>query len=90
MTMKCNLHWLTKVEAREVPMKATWLDLTDKDGNQVTVFMPLRCAEMMAEAFAEYETWESSQEGPTYDDALGAKCDAEAALARQLKEAGRA
>jgi hypothetical protein len=42
---------------------------------------------MIEEAFHAYEDWESGQEGPTFDDALAAKCDADARVeeARALK-----
>ena len=53
----------------------------------IEVTMPLRLAEMIEEAFHAYEDWESGQEGPTFDDALAAKCDADARVeeARALK-----
>ena len=37
----------------------------------------------------EYEDFLTSQEGPTYDDALGAKIDRETQLYRQMRDAGR-
>ncbi len=54
---------------------------------ELCVEMPLRLAEMIEEAFHAYEDWESGQEGPAFDDALAAKCDADArvAEARVLK-----
>lgn len=87
MTMNANLHGLKSVEAVESGPHA-WLTMKTRDGCDVTVHVDdYRLAEMMAKAFAEYHDWLSGQEGPTYDDALGAKCDAEAreAEARKLK-----
>ena len=54
---------------------------------ELCVHMPRRLAEMIEEAFHAYEDWESGQEGPAFDEALGAKCDAAARVveARALK-----
>ena len=58
-----------------------------KEKSELCVHMPLRLAEMIEEAFHAYEDWESGQEGPAFDDALAAKCDADARVAdaRALK-----
>jgi len=58
-----------------------------KETSELCVHMPLRLAEMIENAFHAYEDWESGQEGPTFDDALAAKCDTDArvAEARALK-----
>ena len=58
-----------------------------KETPELCVYMPLRLAEMIEEAFHAYEDWESGQEGPAFDDALATKCDTAArdAEARALK-----
>lgn len=62
-------------------------DFRGKETPELCVHMPQRLAEMIEEAFHAYKDWGSGQEGPTFDDALAAKCDADArvAEARALK-----
>lgn len=64
-----------------------WVTFKSRDGQTVSLFVDERLADMLAEAFVQYENDLSSQEGPTFDDALGAKCDARARedAARALK-----
>lgn len=87
MTISAHFHRVKGMEPGATgDHSTTWLKIRGETGAEtVTVFMPYKQAEMIADAFAEYENWESSQEGPTFDDALGMKCDA---IARQ--EAARA
>ena len=86
-----NLHGFSRLVA-ESRGETSWLRFYTKDFRgietpELCVFMPLRLAEMIEEAFHAYEDWESGQEGPAFDDALAAKCDADArvAEARALK-----
>ena len=87
MTMSANFHHLTKVEAHERNGHA-WGNLEARNGDHISIHVPdTRLAEAFVEAFDEYENWLTSQEGPTYDEALGVKCDADARMdeARKLK-----
>ena len=77
MSMSTNLHHVNRMTAKDAGGTG-WLNIYDASGNQVTVFMPIAQAEAIVEAFDGYEDWLSGQEGPTFDDALAAKCDAEA------------
>ena len=88
MTMKTMMHDPAKILPHQVGDTA-WLEITSSDRNSVVVFMDYAAAIMIADAWWEYENMLSSQEGPTYDDALGAKCDAKERLDRDLREAGR-
>lgn len=86
--MKVTMHRIVTVEAHS-SNGTEWIDFTDSQGNSVVLFVPLELAEAFVEAFEEYENCLSSQESPTYDEALGTKCDREASLERQLRDAGR-
>lgn len=79
-----NLHDLKSVRDGE---GRGWGTFTDDVGSSVVIHVDARLAEMLPEAFDEYENWMSGQEGPTFDSALGAKCDALARVdeARRLK-----
>jgi hypothetical protein len=77
-----SLHGFSRLVAGSSG-KTAWLCFYTKDYSgveteELSVFMPLRLADMIVEAFHEYEDWLSGQECPTFDEALGAKCDAEA------------
>lgn len=77
-----SLHGFSRLVAGSSG-KTAWLCFYTKDYSgveteELSVFMPLRLADMIVEAFHEYENWASSQEDMTFDEALGAKCDAEA------------
>lgn len=88
MTITANLHNISTMKSERAPRSDTaWLKLQDANRNEFIVFMDARLADAIEEAFYEYENWLSSQEGPTFDEALGAKCDAEARMdeARKLK-----
>lgn len=75
-----NLHGFSRLVA-ESHGKTSWIRFYTKDYSgveteELSVFMPKRLAEMIEETFHKYEDWLSGQEGPTFDEALGAKCDA--------------
>ena len=82
-----NLHNLKSVRSGNGSYGNAWVDFKDDAGHEVTLHVDSRLAEMIADAFAEYENMLSSQEGPSFDDALAAKCDAKAREdeARSLK-----
>lgn len=86
-----NLHGFSRLVTGSSG-KTSWLSFYTKDYSgietpELSVFMPMRLAEMIEKAFHDYEDWESGQEGAMFDDALAAKCDADArvAAARALK-----
>lgn len=77
-----NLHGFSRLVTGSSG-KTSWLSFYTKDYSgietpELSVFMPMRLAEMIEKAFHDYEDWESGQEGAMFDDALAAKCDAEA------------
>lgn len=77
-----NLHGFSRLAAERLG-EHSWLrfytkDHLGKETPELCVHMPQRLAEMIEDAFHAYEDWESGQEGPAFDEALGAKCDAEA------------
>lgn len=80
-----NLHDLTSANAGEGRNGHGWVTFRDDTGCSVALHVDYRLAEMLADVFAEYENQLSSQEGPAFDDALGAKCDAQ----RRVEEARR-
>lgn len=82
-----NLHDLKSAKAGQGIGGHGWVTFKDDTGSSVALHVDFRLAEMLAEAFAEYEDWQSSQEGPTFDDALAAKCAAQGRVedARRLK-----
>jgi len=84
MTTKTLVHNVTTVKADRIGT-TTWLEISTKDDNQIVVFMEWHEAEALAEAWAEAQEYEPDP--PTYDEALGRKCDAEARMdeARKLK-----
>lgn len=82
-----HVHNLTSVRAGQGSRGSAWVTFKDDAESEVTMHVDDRLAEMLAEAFAEYHDWLSGQEGPTFDDALAAKCSAKAHedAARALK-----
>lgn len=86
-TQTVNMHDLRSVKSGRGSMGHAWVTFADDCGHTVGMHVDERLADMLTEAFAEYENEMSSQEGPTFDDALAGKCDAEArvAAARALK-----
>lgn len=84
-TVGVHLHDLKSVKAGYGSYGSAWVAFKDDAGNEVTLHVDSRLADMLAEAYAEYENWLSGQEGPTFDDALGAKCDAKSREAESLK-----
>lgn len=80
-----SLHDLKTVRSGSGSYGNAWVEFKDDAGHEIALHVDGRLAEMIADAFAEYENWLSSQEGPTFDDALAAKCDAKA-----REDAGRA
>jgi len=82
-----SLHNLKSVRSGSGSYGNAWVEIKDDAGNEIALHVDDRLAEMISNAFAEYENWLSSQEGPTFDDALAAKCDAKARedAARALK-----
>jgi len=82
-----SLHNLKSVRSGNGSFGRAWGEIKDDAGNEIALHVDDRLAEMISNAFAEYENWLSSQEGPTFDDALAAKCDAKARedAARALK-----
>ena len=82
-----NLHNLKSVKSGVGSHGNAWVGFKDDAGHEIALHVDGRLAEMLADAFAKYENWLSSQEGPTFDDALAAKCDAKAREdeARSLK-----
>ena len=87
MTINATMHGFKSLKAHQ-SSNITWLEICgERSLETIVVFMPLRLAEMIEEAFHAYEDWESGQEGPAFDDALAAKCDADARVeeARALK-----
>ena len=86
-----NMHGFSRLIAENSNGHA-WIRLyaknyLGKETPELCVHMPQKLAEMIEEAFHAYEDWESGQEGPTFDDALAAKCDTAARVeeARALK-----
>lgn len=76
MTISANLHRVSAMTA-EQHGGATWLKITGESAVEtITVFMPLRQAEMIAEAFAAYNNsdaeeayWTSREPDDRYTDA---------------------
>ncbi len=87
MTTTTTMHRLINVEAKSAGMyqEISWLEMNCHGGNTVSVFVPMHVAEAMAEAWEEADSFEP--EPPTFDEALGAKCDEDARIdeARTLK-----
>ena len=82
-----SLHNLKSVRSGSGSYGNAWVDFKDDAGHEVTLHVDHRLAEMISDAFSEYENEMSGQEDPTFDDALAAKCDAKARedAARALK-----
>lgn len=73
------IYGLKEISALDVGYGQSRLTFRSTGRNSVSVYsIPARLADMIVEAFHEYEDWLSGQEGPAFDEALGAKCDAEA------------
>jgi hypothetical protein len=86
MTTTTNLHHISAMVAgyAESNSGIGWLEMKDGRGNTVSVFMDY---DMACEIADLWEAMNREPEPPTYDEALAAKCDADAALdeARKLK-----
>ena len=73
-----SLHNLKSVRSGNGSYGNAWVEFKDDAGHEIALHVDSRLAEMIADAFVEYENWLSGQDGPTFDDALAAKCDAKA------------
>ena len=73
-----SLHNLKSVRSGSGSYGNAWVEFKDDAGHEIALHVDSRLAEMISDAFAEYENWLSGQEGPAFDDALAAKCDAKA------------
>ena len=84
MSMSANIHDVASVTAKW-SNGVSWLEITARDRDKVVIFVEAHVAEAMADAWHEAENYEP--EPPTFDEALGMKCDAEARMdeARKLK-----
>ena len=70
-----NFHHVKKIEARYSDGH-TWLHVENRNGDHVALHMDADLCDMMADAFAE---WDSQEPEPiSYDDALAMRCDADA------------
>jgi len=83
MTMTTSLHDIDTMKAGYAEGTG-WLTMSDARGNSTTVFMDY---EMACEIADLWKYMNREPEPPTYDEALAAKCDAEARMdeARKLK-----
>lgn len=86
MTVTLNFHHLAKVE-HKTSGEYSWVEIEDGKGNSIALHVDYRLAEMLAEAFHDWDSYEP--EPPTYDEALGAKIDRATQLYRQMRDAGR-
>jgi hypothetical protein len=80
MSTATHFHYPVTVEALSAE-SATWLKLTDKHRNTVTVFMPLAQAEAMAIAFNAYVDEPEPDDEPR-------ECD-DSSYRRDMIDAGR-
>lgn len=87
MTISAHMHGFKGLEAQQGGA-TSWLTVRgERPLETVFIFMDYRLAQALEAAFHAYEDEVSGQEGPTFDEALGAKCDAAARVveARALK-----
>lgn len=70
-----NMHNLKNV-IWDAHGPSAWVTFTDDNRQRVVFHVDQKLAEMLSDAFEDYENWLSSQEGPTFDDALAAKVSA--------------
>lgn len=86
MTMTLNLHNVSSMKS-EGRHDTTWLKITGDYGEEVTLFVDGRLADMLEETFNEYHDWLSGQEGPSWTDSMISKFEAKARddEARRLK-----
>ena len=87
MTISVHVHGFKGLEAQQSGA-TSWLTVHGESPLEtVSIFMDYRLAQALEAAFHAYEDEISGQEGPTFDEALGAKCDAAARVveARALK-----
>lgn len=87
MTISAHVHGFKRLEAQQRG-DTSWLTVHgERPLETVSIFMDYRLAQALEDAFHAYEDEISGQEGPTFDEALGAKCDAAARVveARALK-----
>jgi hypothetical protein len=84
MTVSINFHHVSSMKAdrsfTQAPREIAWLTISDARENSVTVFMDY---DMACEIADLWEAMNREPEPMTFDEALGAKCDAE----RRLEEA---
>ena len=87
MTISAHMHGFKGLEAQQSGA-TSWLTVHgERPLETVSIFMDYRLAQALEAAFHAYEDEISGQEGPTFDDALAAKCDTAARVeeARALK-----
>ena len=87
MTISAHMHGFKGLEAQQRG-DTSWLTVHgEKSLETISIFMDHRLAQALEAAFHAYEDEISGQEGPTFDDALAAKCDTAARVeeARALK-----
>jgi len=87
MTISVHVHGFKGLEAQQSGA-TSWLTVHgERPLETVSIFMDYLLAQAIEAAFHAYEDEISGQEGPTFDEALGAKCDAAARVveARALK-----
>lgn len=70
-----NLHDLKAVKSGRGSYGNAWVEFKDDTGSEIALHVDEKLADMLQEAFDSYHDWLSGQEGPSFDDALGAKCD---------------
>ena len=76
MTISAHMHGFKGLEAQQSGA-TSWLTVRGENSLEaVSIFMDYRLAQALEAAFHAYEDEISGQEGPTFDEALGAKCDA--------------
>lgn len=87
MTISAHMHGFKGLEAQQSGA-TSWLTVRGENSLEtISIFMDHRLAQALEAAFHAYEDEISGQEGPTFDDALAAKCDTAARVeeARALK-----
>ena len=87
MTISAHVHGFKGLKAQQRG-DTSWLTVHGESYLEtVSIFMDYRLAQALEAAFHAYEDEISGQEGPTFDDALAAKCDTAARVeeARALK-----
>lgn len=83
MTINANLHHVDTMKADHRDGTA-WLTIADARGNRFAIFMDYDMASEIADLWKHMNR---EPEPPTFDEALAAKCDADARMdeARALK-----